>query len=392
MVSICKGGSASRAPHMEMATTEETSNVAIIFGVTGLVGRELARRLLLEPSWKVYGIARNPETPPTLISPRYRFISCNLLNPLETQKKLCGLHDVTHVFWVTWASQFPLETQESCEQNKAMMSNALNSVLSIAKGLKHVSLQTGTKHYVSLMAPFDEERLKLHYYYHEEFPRMGRSLNFYYALEDLLMEKLSGKVSWSVHRPGLLLGSSIRSFYNFMGSLCVYGAICKHLRLPFVFGGTRKCWEEAYIDGSDARLVADQHIWAATKGDIVSTKGQAFNSINGPSFTWKEVWPVVGKKLGVQVPQDMLVENFWFSKAMAGKHQVWEEIVEENGLVHTTVENLANWEFLDALFRFPLKLMGSRDKVDGLGFAARYKTLNSILYWVDCMRDEKLIP
>ncbi|KAG4974829.1 hypothetical protein JHK87_031650 [Glycine soja] len=397
MVSIWEGGSASsRAPHMAMATTtiEETKNVAIIFGVTGLVGRELARRLLLlEPSWKkVYGIARNPETLPTLIiSPCYHFISCNMLNPLETQKKLSCLQDVTHMFWVTWASQFPSETQESCEQNKAMMCNALNTMLSVAKNLKHVSLQTGTKHYISLHPPFDEEKLQF-YYYHEEFPRMSKSLNFYYALEDLLMEKLSGKVSWSVHRPGLLFGSSVRSFYNFMGSLCVYGAICKHLRLPFVFGGTRKCWEESYIDGSDARLVADQHIWAAKNSDMISTNGQAFNSINGPSFTWKEIWPIIGKKLEVQVPQEMLVESFWFSKAMAGKEDVWEEIVEENGLVHTSVENLANWEFLDALFRFPLKLLGSRDKVNGLGFGARYKTLNSILYWIDCMRDEKLIP
>ncbi|XP_061368733.1 (S)-8-oxocitronellyl enol synthase CYC2 [Gastrolobium bilobum] len=373
-----------------MATLEETKNVAIIFGVTGLVGRELARKLLLESSWKVYGIARNPETPSTLIiSPCYHFISCNLLNPLETQKKLCGLQDVTHVFWVTWASQFPLETQESCDHNRTMMSNALDSMLSVAKNLKHVSLQTGTKHYVSLQATFDEEKV---HYYHEEFPRMSKAPNFYYALEDLLMEKLNGKVSWSVHRPGLLLGCSVRSFYNFMGSLCVYGAICKHLKLPFVFGGTRKCWEESYIDGSDARLVADQHIWAATKSDKLSTNGQAFNSINGPSFTWKEVWPIVGKKFGVQVPQDMFVENFWFTKAMAEKEGAWEEIVMENGLVQTSIENLANWEFLDALFRFPLKLLGSRNKIDELGFGARYKTLNSILYWIDCMRDEKLIP
>ncbi|KAJ1377539.1 hypothetical protein SESBI_48795 [Sesbania bispinosa] len=374
---------------MTMATAKETNNVAIIFGVTGLVGRELAKRLILESSWKVYGIARNPETPTTLLSPCYHFIPCNLLNPFETKKKLSCLQDVTHVFWVTWASQFPSDTQESCEQNRAMMSNALDSLLSMAKNLKHVSLQTGTKHYVSLQAPFDEEKL---HFYHEEFPRMSRTPNFYYALEDLLMEKLNGKVSWSVHRPGLLFGSSVRSFYNFMGSLCVYGAICKHLKLPFVFGGTRKCWEESYIDGSDARLVADQHIWAATKSDVLSTNGQAFNSINGPSFTWKEIWPIIGKKLGVQVPQDMFVGNFWFSKVMPEKQQVWEEIVEENGLVQTTVENLANWEFLDALFRFPFKLMGSRDKVDELGFAERYKTLNSILYWIDCMRDEKLIP
>jgi nucleoside-diphosphate-sugar epimerase len=374
-----------------MAATKEKKSVAIIFGVTGLVGRELAKKLLLESSWKVYGIARNQDTlPNTLLSPSYNFISCDLLNPLETQKKLSSLQDVTHVFWVTWASQFPLDTQESCDQNKAMMSNALDSLLSNAKNLKHVSLQTGTKHYVSLQAPFDEQK-KL-YYYNEEFARMSSGLNFYYALEDLLIEKLNGKVYWSVHRPGLLFGNSIRSFYNFMGSLCVYGSICKKLKIPFVFGGTKECWEEPYIDGSDARLVADQHIWAATKSSIVSTNGQAFNSINGPSFTWKEVWPIVGKKFGVQVPKEMVVENFLYSKAMFDKQQVWGEIVEENGLVKTKVENLANWEFLDALFRFPFKLMGSRDKVEEFGFGARYKTLNSILYWIDCMRDEKVIP
>jgi nucleoside-diphosphate-sugar epimerase len=374
-----------------MAATKEKKSVAIIFGVTGLVGRELAKKLLLESSWKVYGIARNQDTlPNTLLSPSYNFISCDLLNPLETQKKLSSLQDVTHVFWVTWASQFPLDTQESCDQNKAMMSHALDSLLSNAKNLKYVSLQTGTKHYVSLQAPFDEQK-KL-YYYNEEFPRMNSGPNFYYALEDLLIEKLNGKVYWSVHRPGLLFGNSIRSFYNFMGSLCVYGSICKKLNIPFVFGGTKECWEEPYIDGSDARLVADQHIWAATKSSIVSTNGQAFNSINGPSFTWKEIWPIVGKKFGVQVPKEMVVENFLYSKAMFDKQQVWEEIVEENGLVKTKVENLANWEFLDALFRFPFKLMGSRDKVEEFGFGARYKTLNSILYWIDCMRDEKVIP
>ncbi|XLR06474.1 hypothetical protein S83_034412 [Arachis hypogaea] len=374
-------------------------NVAIIFGVTGLVGRELARRLLLEPSsnWKVYGIARNIVLDESLPNyPSYHFISCNLLNPLETQKKLSCLHDVTHVFWVTWASQFPLETQESCEINKVMMSNALSSLFPNAKNLKHVSLQTGTKHYISLQGPFDNtNNNNKFYYYHEEFPRISKGFNFYYTLEDLLMEKLNGtKVSWSVHRPGLLLGSSIRSYYNFMGSLCVYGAICKHLNLPFVFGGTKKCWEENYIDGSDARLVADQHIWAATKCDegLFTNGGEAFNSINGFSFTWKEMWPIIGKKLGVYVPQEMFVENFLFSRAMAEKQHVWEEIVMENGLVQTSIDNLANWELLDALFRFPLKLLGSRDKVDRLGFGARYKTLNSILYWIDCMRDEKLIP
>jgi nucleoside-diphosphate-sugar epimerase len=365
-----------------------TKHVAVIFGVTGLVGKELARRLILKPNWKVYGIARSPGITP-IKNPNFHFISCDLLNPLETQKRLSLLQDLTHVFWITWAGEFPLDGHECCEQNKSMFSNALNAILPTAKALKHVSLQTGMKHYISLQGPFDK---KVHYY-NEEFPRVGTSQNFYYVLEDLLQERLASKVAWSVHRPGLLLGSSNRAVYNFMGSLCVYGAICKHLNLPFVFGGTRECWEETYIDGSDARLVAEQHIWAATNDATCSIDGQAFNAINGRSFTWKEIWPALGTKIGVEVvPEDMFLEDFWFSKAMADKKKVWEEIVIKEGLLQTEMEDLANWEFLDMLFRCPFKLLGTREKVDGLGFTVRYKTLNSILYCIDFMRGEKLIP
>lgn len=175
-------------------------------------------------------------------------------------------------------------------------------------------------------------------------------------------------------------------------SLCVYGTICKHLNLPFVFGGTKKCWEETCIDGSDARLVADQHIWAATNVGL-DDHDLAFNAINGPSFTWKEVWKAIAEKFGAQVSEEgTFAEDFWYSKAMADKKQVWKQIVAETGLVQTEMDNLANWAFLDVLFRCPVKILGTRDKVDGLGFTVRYKTVDSILYWIDCMRDEKLIP
>jgi len=53
---------------------------------------------------------------------------------------------------------------------------------------------------------------------------------------------------------------------------------------------------------------------------------------------------------------------------------------------------LANWEFLDILFRFPMKMLGTRGKADRLGFTMRCETLESILYWVDFMREEKMIP
>nr|GMD73305.1 3-oxo-Delta(4,5)-steroid 5-beta-reductase [Ipomoea batatas] len=369
-------------------------NVAVIFGVTGLVGKEIARQLLMRSAWKVYGVARRPGKIP-IQHPNFHFISCDLLDAEESRQKLCLLEDVSHVFWVTWASGFPLDSPECYEQNREMMANALDVVIPRSAGLKHVSLQTGTKHYISLTGPpaaEAEERDEGMRLYDECCPRVETGHNFYYVLEDLLKERLAGKVAWSIHRPGLIMGSSHSTLYNFMGSLCVYGSICKRLNLPFVFGGEKQCWEEMGLDGSDARLVAGQHIWAASNDTIYSTTGQALNAINGSSFTWKEIWPAIGLELGVTVPENPFSPDFTFSRAMAEQGQVWKDIVREEGLVETEMEDLANWGFLDALFRCPVKMLGTREKADRLGFTTRYNTLDSITYWIAVMREEKLIP
>ncbi|ESQ42499.1 hypothetical protein EUTSA_v10015494mg [Eutrema salsugineum] len=380
---------------MKRKTEEsEDENVALIFGATGLVGREIVKRLLTsKSSWRIYGVARNPEI--NSKTKMYSFISCDLLNASETKKKLSPLQDiVSHVFWVTWSGEYPLDSDECCVQNRTMLKNALDAILPNAKRLKHFSLQTGMKHYVSLVGEtLSRGEGSSLCYYSEECPRKSTGRNFYYVLEDLLKEKISGdSVVWSAQRPGLLMGSSTRTLYNFMGSLCVYGAICKYLNLPFVFGGTRECWEESYIDGSDANLVAEQHIFAATSGRV-SEKGEAFNAINGVGFTWKEIWADIGRKLGVQVNETtMFDEGFWYERVMGDRKHVWDEIVVKEKLVRTEIEDLANWVFLDVLFRCPVKLLGRREKVDRFGFKRKYRTLDSILYWIDVMRDEKLIP
>ncbi|KAK2641135.1 hypothetical protein Ddye_022898 [Dipteronia dyeriana] len=181
-----------------------------------------------------------------------------------------------------------------------------------------------------------------------------------------------------------------------MGSLCVYAAICKRENLPFMFGGTRECWEDLCIDGSDVRLVAEQQIWAATNDDIQSSDGEPLNAINGSNFTWKEIWPSIGNKFGLELHSKKntmyFSQDFRYAKAMSDKKQVWREIVLKEGLVSTEMEDLANWEFMDVLFRCPVKMLGSREKADRLGFEMRYNTLDSILYWIDFMKDEKLIP
>ncbi|KAG8387915.1 hypothetical protein BUALT_Bualt02G0071000 [Buddleja alternifolia] len=377
---------------MDVSDTKN-SFVGVVFGVSGLVGKELARKLVSTCKWKkVYGIARRPDL--TSIS-GIHFISCDLLNPLETKQKLSSvLEETTHIFWVTWANQFPLDTEECFQQNKTMMSNVLNALLPTSKSLKHVSLQTGTKHYVSLQGQGQIGQLG---YYDEHSPRVtkGNNFNFYYGLEDLLQERLSSsKVSWSIHRPGLITGCSDRTLYNFIGSLCVYGTICKYMNLPFVFGGTEQCWEETFIDLSDARLVAEQHIWAATNTvSQVQGQGEAFNAINGENYVWKEIWRAISYKFGVNVSESsMFCVDFTFSSAMADKGGVWKEIVMKEGLQETKMEDLANWDFLDVLFRCPIKMLGTRTKADRMGFKTRYNALDSIFYWIDVMKAERFIP
>ncbi|CAA0842344.1 NAD(P)-binding Rossmann-fold superfamily protein [Striga hermonthica] len=378
----------------------ESTKTAAIFGVTGLVGRELARALLSSPDWNVYGIARRPDPTTTTGIPcadHYHFISCDLLSPSDTLNKLSpALKDVTHVFWVTWASRSPLDSSDCHDHNRAMLANALDAILPTSKGLRHVSLQTGTKHYISFAGPTGggEEARR----YSEESPRV-ESTNFYYALEDLLRERLlrAHNVGWSIHRPGLILGCSSRTLFNFMGSVCVYGAVCKYLNLPFVFRGTRKCWEEMHVDMSDARLVAEQHIWASTSEDP-GVANQAFNVTNGEDYTWREIWAAIGARLGVDMTKsrkgedEVFTESGTFCEAMGDKGGVWKKIVEKEGLVEVEMGDLANWGFLDMLFRCPVKMLASREKGDVMGFKKRCRVLDSIFYWIDVMRADKLIP
>ncbi|KAA0031816.1 hypothetical protein IC582_027621 [Cucumis melo] len=376
--------------------------VAVIFGVTGLVGKQLAKTLLSTAGWKVYGVARRPDNVSPISHPKFHFISCDLLDRQSVQQNLSPVRHVTHLFWITWAAQLRLDSPGCSDQNRAMLANALDAILPSAPALRHVSLQTGVKHYASLTRLAAGCGGREEVVYCEDSPRAESGNNFYYVLEDLLRERLScGRrmVAWSVLRPGLILGSSNRTFFNFMGSLCVYGAICKKLKMPFVFGGTAACWEEVYIDGSDARLTAEQHMWVATKAvEINATAdGEAFNVCNGWSFRWKEIWGTVAEKLGVATTAEeekerMFSKEFHYTAAMGDKGKVWAEIVEEEGLVATEMEELANWVFLDTLFRLPEKMVASRAKSDRFGFNVKYKMLDSILYWIDVMRNDKLIP
>lgn len=373
-------------------------SVALIVGVTGIVGHSLAEILPLPDTpggpWKVYGVSRRP--PRTSLHPAASaagvvHVQCDVADAADAAAKLAPLTDVTHIFYACWAAR-PTEAQ-NIEVNGPMLRNVLRAVVPNAVGLKHVCLQTGRKHY---LGPFEQlGRVPGHEPpFHEAMPRLPYP-NFYYAQEDILMEEL-GKakegegrdITWSVHRPGIIFGFSPSSGMNLVVSLCVYAAICKKLARPMKFPGTRVSWE-GFSDVSDADLIAEHEIWAAVDPNA---RDEAFNCCNGDVFKWKQLWRLLGEQFGVEAVVECDGEGFSVAEAMAGMEGVWEEIVREEGLVATRLEEVAQWWFVDAMLGYKELHLDSMNKSKEHGFLGFRNTHKSFLSWIDKLKACKIVP
>ncbi|KAG2663532.1 hypothetical protein I3760_16G034900 [Carya illinoinensis] len=363
-------------------------SVGLVIGVTGIVGNSLAEILPLSDTlggpWKAYGVARRPRPDWNTDHP-IEYIQCNVSDPDDTQAKLSPLTDVTHIFYVTWTSR-PTE-EENCEANGAMFLNVLRAVIPNAPNLRHVCLQTGTKQY---MGPFEAYgKIQVHDPpFTEDLPRLDLP-NFYHTLEDILFEEGDKKegLTWSIHRPNLIFGFSPYSLMNLIGTLCVYASICKHERLPLKFPGTKAVWD-CYSVASDANLIAEQQIWAAVDP---YARNEAFNCNNGDVFRWKHLWKVLAEQFGIEDYGFEEGEKLSLVEMMKGKDAVWEEIVRENQLQPTKLEEVGLWGFGDLNMREESRI-DSMNKSKEHGFLGFRNSKNSFISWIHKMKSYKIVP
>ncbi|VVA18329.1 PREDICTED: 3-oxo-Delta(4 5)-steroid [Prunus dulcis] len=366
-------------------------SVALVVGVTGIVGNSLADILPLPDTpggpWKVYGVARRARPDWNADHP-IEYIQCDLSDPHQTHSELSQLTDVTHIFYVTWASK-PTEA-ENCEANGNMFRNLVDAVIPNAPNLQHICLQTGRKHYVGsfeMLGKVEPHEPP----FHEDLPRLNVP-NFYYILEDILFEEVKKEgLTWSVHRPSVIFGFSPYSLMNIVGSLCVYAAICKHVGKKLRFSGSRAVWN-GYWDASDADLIAEHQIWAAVDP---YAKNEAFNCSNGDVYKWKHLWRVLAEQF------DMEFEDFddddegelrpSMEEMMKDKGPVWDEIVRENGLVPTKLEEIGNWWFVDVMFGVESSV-DSMNKSKEHGFVGFRNSRTSFVTWIDKMKSYRLVP
>ena len=150
--------------------------------------------------------------------------------------------------------------------------------------------------------------------------------------------------TWTVHRPHTLIGFVIGNAMNMAVTLAVYASICKHTGRPFVYPGSPEQYN-AVTDVTDARILADQLLWAATTPEAANTP---FNIVNGDVFRWTWLWgqiagyfghrgsPLSGPSDAVGDPDGRCAEA------------IWAEIVAKHGLQDIPVGKLASWWHSDA--------------------------------------------
>ncbi|WCJ35522.1 (S)-8-oxocitronellyl enol synthase [Euphorbia peplus] len=364
-------------------------SVGLVLGITGIVGNSLAEILPLSDTpggpWKVYGVARRPRPNWNADHP-VDYIQCDISDQEETLSKLSQLNDVTHIFYVTWSNR--TSESENCKINGAMFRNVLNAVIPNAPNLRHICLQTGTKHYIGPFELFG--KIQPHDPpYSEDLPRLNAN-NFYYTLEDILFEEVAKKdgLTWSIHRPDQIFGFSPYSLMNIIGTLCVYATICKHEGLPLRFPGTKAAWN-CYSTASDADLIAEHQIWASVDE---YAKNEAFNCHNGDVFKWKHFWKVLAEQFGIeQYGFEEGEERLSLVEMMKGKEALWEEIVRENQLVPTKLEEVGVWWFADVILSGE-DAISSMNKSKEHGFLGFRNSNNSFVSWIDKMKGYKIVP
>jgi nucleoside-diphosphate-sugar epimerase len=359
-----------------MMASEQPRGRALVAGVTGISGGNLAQRLLAD-GWEVVGLARRPDGLDDRITP----VVADLQDAESVAAGVRGTAP-THVFVTTW-SRCSTEA-ENCEVNGRMLRNLLDA-MGTEGSVRHVALVTGLKHYLGPFeayakvqpdTPFSEEQARLPYE------------NFYYVQEDVLFEAAERDgFTWTVHRPHTLIGWALGNAMNMGVTLAVYGAICRETGRGFHYPGSREQWE-AVTDVTDAGLLADHLVWAST---TPAAADHALDIVNGDVFRWRRLWPRLAEALEVEaVPFNG--EPAPLQEQMADAAEIWPEVVRRHGLRDLDVSTIASWWHTDADLGRTIETFTDMGRSRRLGFDGVRDTESSFVNLFARLRAERVVP
>jgi nucleoside-diphosphate-sugar epimerase len=354
------------------------SKIALVVGASGITGSNLAEKLIAD-GWTTFGLARNPNIEIDGLQP----VQADLRNAESLEKALAEVSP-THVFITTWMRN---ETEaENIRVNSLMVRNLL-SALSPKQSVKHVALVTGLKHYLGPFDAYAKAGTLPETPVREEHPRLEIE-NFYYAQEDEVYAAAARDgFSWSIHRPHSVIGKAVGNAMNMGTTLAVYASICKETGRPFRWPGSEAQWN-GLSDVTDARILAEQLIWAATTPEAAN---QAFNITNGDVFRWSWLWKQLAAWFDVEaIGYDGEIHPL--EAEMARDGVTWQEMAQNYGLKEDKLERLASAWHTDLDLGRPIEVMTDMSKSRKLGFTGYKSTRDSFYELFETLRQEHLIP
>jgi nucleoside-diphosphate-sugar epimerase len=353
------------------------SHTALIAGVTGIVGNNLAHQLS-STGWQVHGLSRRPSTPIDGVT----FVAADLLDPTSLRSAVAGLRP-SHVFIATWLRQ-PTEA-ENIRVNSAMVRNLLEAVTP-ENSVRHVALVTGLKHYLGPFEAYGKGALPATPF-REEQPRLNIE-NFYYAQEDEVFTAAARhQFGWSVHRPHTIIGYALGNAMNMGVTLAAYATICRETGRPFLFPGSATQWN-SLTDMTDARLLARHIEWAAT---TPAARGQAFNIVNGDVFRWSWMWPRLASWFGIE-SAPFPGKGTPLEQQLAGTESIWHDIAKSHNLIEPNLNHLISAWHTDADLGRPIEVVTDMGKSRKLGFLDYQATDDSFFDLFTRLRQNHIIP
>ncbi|MCZ4057990.1 SDR family oxidoreductase [Pantoea sp. LMR881] len=350
---------------------------ALIVGISGVNGRALAEKLLSE-GWQVTGLSRGRSAVPE---------GCHTLTADLTDenavKSALKESKPDALFFSVWARQ--ATEKENIRVNAAMVRNVIEALGDRLKGA-HVALITGLKHYLGPFEAYGKGAVPVTPFREEQ----GRQPvdNFYYAQEDEMFagaEKYGYR--WSVHRPHTIVGYALGNAMNMGQTLAVYATLCREKGWPFIFPGSPEQWN-GVVDVTDAGLLAEQLVWAATSPEAAN---EDFNTVNGDVFRWNWMWPRLAAYFGIEATdypaQIMPLEN-----RMQEAEAAWREIASRYQLREADVNKLVSWWHTDADLGRPMEAFTDMSKSRKAGFIGYRSSLDSFTQLFDKLKAEKVIP
>ena len=352
------------------------NKTAVVVGALGVIGRYIVDRLAAQPGWNVVGLSRRKGED----RENLRYISVDLLDAGDVERKLAGLGDATHLFYAAFQASGTqaADYARGIDSNRDMLVNAVSATERVAAGLQRVVLITGTKYYGSHLGPFRTPA-------REDDPR-HMPPNFYFDQIDWLSAHQAGKPwDWAELRPQTLCGFAPGTAMSIIPVIAMYAAFSKELGLPLRFPGKPGAYRSIY-QVTESTHMANSALWAATEPRCAN---QAYNITNGDFFRWANLWPRIAEVFEMPHAEPQTIS---LVAHMADKGALWDAMVKKHALKPHRYADIVAWPFGDYVFGCDWDVMTSTTKARQHGFHDVVDSEEMFLRLLRQFRDERIVP